>query len=92
MGLNQFMILTPREFKEKYLTTKVQPLGNHGIPVESDPPRNLQETRGAIDWVAQGKVSPVKNQGDCGCCYTFSTTSGIESANLMAENELVLLS
>lgn len=30
---------------------------------------------GDTDWEAQGKVSPVKNQGSCDAGYAFCTTS-----------------
>jgi len=43
----------------------------------------------AIDWVEKKMVSEVKNQGQCGSCWAFSTTGSLESAYALKNGKIV---
>ncbi|EEF46275.1 thiol protease aleurain-like [Ricinus communis] len=88
LAVNDFADLTWQEFQKHRLgaaqncsaTTK----GNHKLTGVA-----LPDTK---DWREVGIVSPVKNQGHCGSCWTFSTTGALEAAYHQAFGKGISLS
>jgi C1A family cysteine protease len=46
----------------------------------------------SLDWSQKGATTPVKDQGNCGSCWAYSATEGIESGLFMASGTLEELS
>ncbi|KAK2645225.1 hypothetical protein Ddye_020420 [Dipteronia dyeriana] len=88
LAINHFADWTWEEFQRHRLgaaqncsaTTK----GNHKLTDHV-----LPQTK---DWRETGIVSPVKDQGHCGSCWTFSTTGALEAAYHQAFGKGISLS
>lgn len=53
----------------------------------------LNQTLGdSFDWVSKGAVNPVKDQGQCGSCWSFSTVCNLEGTGFVNTGKLVSLS
>lgn len=90
MAVNKFADMTPEEFKGRFAS---------GYRAHEKRSKNVNldllravSVPASIDWVAKGAVTPVKNQGDCGSCWSFSTTGSVEGAHFLATGNLVSLS
>jgi C1A family cysteine protease len=89
MGLNQFADLTSDEFAAKYI-------GGYR-PASTEKNYELSHLRAvdlpaSVDWSEKGAVTPIKNQGQCGSCWAFSTTGSTEGITEISTGKLVSLS
>jgi KDEL-tailed cysteine endopeptidase len=86
MGINQFTDLTAEEFKAKYVGGLKTEVGSYGCKSFSS---DAVGAPSSIDWRTNGAVTSVKDQGQCGSCWTFSATGAIEGAWAISKGSLV---
>jgi len=84
VALNEFADLTNEEFRALYLGTNITRVAGPYVASDLSAP--------TVDWRTKGAVTPIKNQGQCGSCWAFSTTGSTEGAHFLATGELVSLS
>ncbi|KAL3538853.1 hypothetical protein ACH5RR_002219 [Cinchona calisaya] len=94
LGLNKFADLTNEEYRAKFVggrmdrTNRLMKRRTHdryAFQAGDDLPES-------VDWRAKGAVAPVKDQGQCGSCWAFSTIGAVEGINQIVTGELVPLS
>lgn len=93
LGLNKFADLTNDEFRSKYFGRKKKD-SLLKMKVKSDRYlfREGDQLPKSVDWREKGAVSHIKDQGQCGSCWAFSTIAAVEGINQIVTGDLITLS
>ncbi len=104
LGHNEFSHLTSLEFQKRLgynkkakSTRKQDPTSNQKFPTgkfwdETAIFRHLIKLPDSVDWRKEGAVTSVKDQRDCGSCWTFSALGAIEGAFYIKHKKLISFS
>jgi len=89
--LNKFADLSSAEFKVLYNGYKPE-LRRGRRQVTLNTLRVGAYPSGSLDWTTKNAVTGIKDQGQCGSCWSFSTTGSVEGAVALKYNHLTSLS
>ncbi|XP_007048674.2 PREDICTED: senescence-specific cysteine protease SAG39 [Theobroma cacao] len=89
LGINQFADLTNEEFTASRNRFKGHMCSNTAASFKYE---NVTAVPSAMDWRQKGAVTPVKDQGQCGCCWAFSAVAAMEGINMITTGKLISLS
>jgi cathepsin L len=93
-GVNHLTDRTDAEFRTRLGVKKSLLYKHHAetLVVERPPVVDVSALPPNVDWREKNIISPVKDQGDCGSCWTFATAEVTESYWAMATGKLNILS
>lgn len=89
MGVNKFSDMTSDEFRAYVKGVQSAPLGSYGCKSYSS---SASSAPSSMDWRQKGGVTSVKDQGQCGSCWTFSAAGSMEGAWAISQGKLIDLS
>ena len=94
LGMNQFGDMLQQEFVSIMNGYKMHSRFNSTMPRGATflPPAHVDSLPESVDWREHGAVTPVKDQGQCGSCWSFSTTGALEAMHHRATGVLTSLS
>ncbi|XP_039169656.1 cysteine protease XCP1-like [Eucalyptus grandis] len=92
VGLNKFSDLTNEEFVAAYTGYKLpSSTRRNSSQVNSFKYQGSNSIPESVNWVKQGAVNPIKNQGQCGSCW-FSVVAAVEAITQITTGVLPNLS
>jgi len=89
VAINKFADLTNVEFGVLFAGVRVP---ENYVHAQTYFPNNTKALPTSLDWRTKGAVTPIKNQGQCGSCWSFSTTGSVEGCHFITTQKLVSLS
>merc|ERR1712179_189555 len=91
--MNKYGDMSSREFVATMNGYKVN-ISGPGMCSQFQPPLNVKLTDlpDTVDWRKEGYVTPIKDQGQCGSCWSFSATGSLEGQNFKKTQTLTSLS
>jgi cathepsin L len=89
LAINEFADMSNDEFRQLRNTYVMRSGPSNGSRFLA--PEGL-ELPPSVDWRPKGYVTKVKNQGQCGSCWAFSTTGSLEGQHFKKTGKLVSLS
>jgi len=90
LGVNEYADMLHTEFRTLYLA-KVNDFSSLRV---AEVAVDVEALPASVDWRTHNPavVTPIKNQGQCGSCWSFSTTGSTEGQHALATGNLVSLS
>jgi cathepsin L len=92
MSHNAFSDMTWEEFHAQYVGFGGVPIRSWNRKINNFAHVDKASLPDEVDWTTKGAVTPVKDQGQCGSCWAFSTTGGLEGAYFLKNGNLVSFS
>lgn len=92
LGHNHFSHMSFDEFKTYVRLGLNSPAEDTVAEFVLEAPQNLTALPTSVDWSTKGAVTGVKDQGNCGSCWSFSATGALEGAYQIKYGSLVSFS